>query len=225
MFPIGDENVPGAPPPIVNITLIVVNVLVFLYELALGSNLDAFIATWAVIPASILRGQDLITLITSQFLHGGWLHLIGNMLFLWVFGDNIEATLGHFLYLVFYLAAGVVAGLAQVFFSAGSLIPSIGASGAIAGVLGAYIVLFPGSRIRTLVVLYFATVTRISAIFFLGIWFVMQFFSGITSLGVETAQTGGVAYWAHIGGFVVGALVGLVARPFAHSRVVQRYWQ
>jgi len=152
-------------------------------------------------------------LLTSIFLHGGWLHLIGNMLFLWVFSDNIEAVLGAPLYLAFYLAGGLAASLAHILSGPASTIPSVGASGAIAAVLGAYIVMFPQSRVRLLVLFgYRAGVTRVSAIVFLGIWAVTQFFSGVASLGVPTAQTGGVAWFAHIGGFVFGLAIGALLR-------------
>lgn len=215
MFPIGDDQVQGAPPAVVNWTLIIFNSLMFIYELFLGDNVEQFIMAWGVTPANIQQGHDLITLLTSQFLHGGWLHVVGNMLFLYVFGDNIEALLGHVGYLIFYLFTGVAAGLAQVFFSPGSTVPSIGASGAIAGVLGAYVLLFPHSRVRTLVVAYYIGITRISAVFFLGVWFVMQFFSSFASLGVSTAQTGGVAYFAHVGGFISGLVLAVIFRVIA----------
>jgi membrane associated rhomboid family serine protease len=220
MFPIGDDNVRGAGPAIVNYLLIVINVVVFLFESSMNPNaLEAFFNTWAVQPAEILAGTELITLLTSMFLHGGWLHLIGNMVFLWVFGDNIEAVLGHLGYLVFYLLGGLAASAAHIFFNIGSMIPSLGASGAIAAVLGAYVVMFPRSQIRALLLLGFmARVTRVSALIFLGIWFVTQLFSGIASLGPETAQTSGVAFWAHIGGFIVGLAGGFLLRGLTARR-------
>jgi membrane associated rhomboid family serine protease len=219
MFPVGDTNVRGARFPIVTITLIVVNVLVFLYELMLGdTGLEAFFNQWAVVPAEILQGGDLYTLITSMFLHGGWLHLIGNMLFLWVFGDNIEAVLGPILYSLFYLAGGIGASLAHVWVNPTSTIPSLGASGAIAAVLGAYILMFPHSSVRLAMLTPFGFyITRTSALIFLGIWALMQIFSGIASLGPATAQTSGVAFWAHIGGFVVGLVTGLLLRGRARQ--------
>jgi len=214
MIPIGDDQVRGARFPIVNIVLVVINVIVFLYEVTLDpAAAQDFINQWGVIPVSILAGQDLITLITAMFMHGGWLHLIGNMVFLWVFGDNIEAVLGHLGYLVFYLAGGIVASLAHVLLNATSAVPSLGASGAIAAVLGAYIVMFPCSQVRALVFLgIYMTVTRVSALLFLGIWFAMQLFNGVAGLGVSSAQTSGVAFWAHIGGFVFGVLIGIFGR-------------
>ncbi len=210
IFPYGDQNRRGAPVPYVNITLIILNALVFLYMLTLSqTSLERFVFTFGVVPVEIQRGQDLYTLITSQFVHGGWLHIFGNMIFLWVFGDNIEAVLGHWLYLAFFIGAGILAGLAHVLFNLNSAIPSIGASGAIAGVLGAYIVLFPSREIRVLII---ALPTRVSAIAFLGVWALLQLFNGLASLGVPTVETTGVAVWAHVGGFAVGLAVGAVAR-------------
>jgi membrane associated rhomboid family serine protease len=214
MIPIGDDNVRGARPAFVNYALIAINVIVFLYESTLPPNaLQAFFNQWAVQPVEILAGQEWITLLTSMFLHGGWLHLIGNMVFLAVFGDNIEAVLGHLGYLIFYLIGGLAASAAHIFFNLESMIPSLGASGAIAAVLGAYLVLFPRSQVRALIFLgFFSTITRVSALLFLGIWFVTQLFSGIASLGPATAQTSGVAFWAHIGGFIAGLLGGYLLR-------------
>lgn len=224
MFPIGDDDVRGGRPEIVNIMLIAINVLVFLYELTLSpAGLQEFVTQYGVVPERILAGQQLSTLVTSMFIHGGWLHIISNMLFLWVFGDNIEAVLGHVGYLLFYLLGGVVASLAHVLASGSSSIPSIGASGAIAAALGAYIVMFPESRIRVLYFIgLFFGITRLSALFFLGLWAVMQLFNGIASLGVDTAQTGGVAVWAHVGGFAFGLLPGLLFRSAAQRRGLTR---
>jgi membrane associated rhomboid family serine protease len=190
------------------------NTIVFLYEALLPPDAQqAFITTWGVIPVEILNGRNLITLLTSMFLHGGWMHLIGNMLFLWVFGDNIEAVIGSLPYLVFYIAGGLAASAAHVLFNPQSTIPSVGASGAIAAVLGAYIIMFPQSRVRVLMLMGGRSgITRVGALVFLGIWFVTQLFSGIASLGTETAQTSGVAFWAHIGGFVFGLVVGFFLR-------------
>jgi membrane associated rhomboid family serine protease len=214
MFPIGDDEVRGAGPGLVTIALIVINALVFIYEVSLSAGAQSqFITEYGVIPAEIARGQDLFTLFTSMFLHGGWMHLIGNMLFLWVFGDNIEAVLGHIGYLIFYLVGGLAASAAHIVFNLGSDIPSVGASGAIAAVLGAYLVMFPKSRIKVLVFLgYRAGVTRVTALLFLGIWALTQLFNGVASLGTPTAQTSGVAFWAHIGGFVLGLIGGFVFR-------------
>ncbi len=219
VVPIGDENRPGAPTPYVNMTIVLANILVFVYMLTLSlPDLERFVFSFGAIPAEITRGQDLYTLITSLFIHGGWLHIAGNMIFLWVFGDNIEAAFGHGLYALFYLGAGVLATMSQVLINTQSVVPSIGASGAIAAVLGAYIVLFPGREVRVWVFPFIIWVARVNAIVFLGVWFILQFLSGIASLGVRTVQTGGVAFWAHIGGFVVGLVVGVVARRAGRQR-------
>jgi membrane associated rhomboid family serine protease len=213
MFPIGDENVPNRGPAFVNLILIVINVVAFLYEISLGQNaLQDFVTRWGVVPANIQAGSGYITLLTSMFLHGGWLHLIGNMVFLWVFGDNVESAFGHIGYLIFYLLGGLAASFTHIFFNMGSSIPSIGASGAIAAVLGAYIVMFPRARVRLLILAFGFYVTRTSALVFLGIWFVTQLLSGVASIGVNTAQTDGVAVWAHVGGFVFGLLAGFLMR-------------
>ncbi len=214
MIPVGDSNVRGSGPGFVTIGLIVLNVLVFLFEAMMSTpELEIFIRQYGAIPAEIVQGDQLHTLLTSMFLHGGWLHLISNMLFLWIFGDNIEAVLGKVMYLVFYIAGGLAASALHILLDLGSAIPSVGASGAIAAVLGAYIVMFPQSRVKLLVFSRYGTgMTRVTALIFLGIWAVTQFFSGIASLGVETAQTGGVAFWAHVGGFVFGLLIGFLFR-------------
>lgn len=226
MFPIGDERIRGAKTPWVTISFILINVAVFVYELTLSlPALEAFYIRWGVVPAEIVAGNRWITLITAQFIHGGWLHLLGNLLFLWVFGDNIEVVLGHLGYLIFYLAGGAIASLAQVLVQPSSTIPSVGASGAIAAILGAYILMFPQSRVRVLLFLgFFITTTRVAALIFLGLWAIIQLFSGVASLGAPTAQTAGVAYWAHIGGFVTGILVGLLFKGRAERlRIDRRY--
>jgi membrane associated rhomboid family serine protease len=213
MIPIGDDDVRGAGPPVVTWLLIVVNVLAFLFELTLSPpELEQFFLTFGVVPAQIQQGDNLLALLTSMFLHGGWLHIVSNMLFLWVFGNNIEAVLGKTLYLLFYLAGGLAASVIHIIFNLGSNIPSVGASGAIAAVLGAYIVLFPRSQVRVLVISLYMGVTRVAAIVFLGFWFITQLFTGVASLGAQTAQTGGVAFWAHIGGFVFGVLIAVLMR-------------
>lgn len=218
MFPIGDDDVRGQGVPWLTILLILANVAVFILELSMGRGLQEFVVRWGAVPAHIANGERLETLVTSMFLHGGWVHIIGNMLFLWVFGDNIEATLGRIGFLLFYLIGGIVASGAHVLSALGSEIPSVGASGAIAAVMGAYVVMFPRSRVRVLLFLgFFLTTTRVTAIVFIGVWAVMQFFNGVASLGAETAQTAGVAYWAHIGGFVFGLLVGLLFRGRAEG--------
>jgi rhomboid family protein len=208
MFPVSDV-IPSRTTPYVTVGLMILNALVFLYELQLTRpELQLFALIFGVVPAHF----SWPTLFTSMFLHEGWLHLLGNMLYLWIFGDNVEDRLGHFGYLVFYLACGAMAALGQVAVSTGSMIPMIGASGAIAGVMGAYFVLYPHSRVLTVVFLvFFMDMIEIPAIFFLGIWFVKELFSGVGSLGAQSL-TGGVAFWAHVVGFAVGALSGLFWR-------------
>jgi membrane associated rhomboid family serine protease len=218
VLPISDV-IPSKTTPFVTIGLIAIAVLTFLYELQLSQpELQLLVLAFGVVPAHL----SWPTLITSQFFHDGWMHLVGNALYLWIFGDNVEDRLGHGLYLLAYLGFGMLAALGQVAVSAGSAIPMIGASGSIAGVMGAYFVLFPHSRVLTVVFLvFFLDIIEIPAIFFLGIWFVKELFSGVGSLGAST-MTGGVAFWAHIVGFASGALVGLIWRMRETSR--QRYW-
>src|SRR5438093_1707323 len=221
MFPIGDDRIQGGPAPLVTVSLVLLNVLAFFLELSQPSSgaLQSFIQAWGVVPREYALARDIpptiplpfwSTLITSMFLHGGWLHLGGNMLYLWIFGDNLEKTMGHARFLVFYLACGVAAGLAHIFLSGASNVPTIGASGAISGVLGGYLVLFPRNRVR---VLTRAGIVAMPAIAVLGFWILIQLINGIGSLAV-TANTGGVAYMAHVGGFVAGLVLGeLVATP------------
>jgi membrane associated rhomboid family serine protease len=208
MFPVSDV-IPSKTTPFVTVGLISLNAVVFLYELQLSRpELQIFAQLFGVVPAEF----SWPTVFTSMFLHEGWLHLFGNMLYLWIFGDNVEDRLGHLGYLLFYLACGAAAALGQVAVSAGSMIPMIGASGAIAGVMGAYFVLYPHSRVLTVVFLvFFMDMIEIPAIFFLGIWFLMELYSGVGSLGSQ-ALNGGVAVWAHVVGFAVGALTGLFWR-------------
>ena len=222
MVPLKDYN-PVRTTPYVTYGLIVLNVAIFLYELSLPSTgLTSFFQSWAVVPQelshsldtgiSVVNAEEWLTLITSQFLHGGFLHLAGNMLYLWIFGNNVEDQMGSLRFLLFYLLCGVLANLAQWLFAMGSDIPSLGASGAIAGVMGAYIFRFPNVRILTLVPLGpFPLPLQIPAIFYLGIWFLQQAFYGLASLEAPTMigmEGGGIAYMAHAGGFVIGALVG-----------------
>jgi membrane associated rhomboid family serine protease len=224
MFPIGDNEVRGAGPGVLTIGLVVINVIVFLFEATMGQQeLQQFINTYGVIPAEITQGYNLGTLFTSMFLHGGWMHLISNMLYLWVFGDNIEHVLGEIGYIIFYLVGGLAASAAHILFNLNSQIPSVGASGAIAAVLGAYLVMFPKSRVRVLLFTgYGMGVRRVTALIFLGIWAVSQLFSGLASLGAETAQTGGVAVWAHIGGFVFGLIIGFFFKSQADNLQFER---
>jgi membrane associated rhomboid family serine protease len=209
MFPVSDV-IPSRTVPVVTVSLIVVNSIVFLYEWMLPPQaLQAFTVQYALIPAFF----SVPSVFTSMFLHAGWMHVIGNMLYLWIFGDNIEDQLGHFGFLIFYLAAGAVAAVAQVFINPSTLTPMVGASGAIAGVMGAYFVLYPESRILTAIfIVIFFDLVEIPAIFFLGIWFLMQLLSGVGSLGVNNAAAGGTAFFAHIGGFLTGLLIGALLR-------------
>lgn len=232
MVPLRDNN-PTQITPYVTYGLIAINVLVFFYEISLQPDqLEQFFRVWAVVPRELtasFQGEataspypEWITLFTSQFLHGGFLHLAGNMLYLWIFGNNVEEQLGRTKYLIFYLACGVLAALSQWFFSSGSNIPSLGASGAIAGVMGAYILKFPQARILTLIPLgFFITTIRVPAILFLGFWFVQQALYGVAGLNAQSnigMESGGVAYWAHAGGFVFGAILGPLLGLFSDNR-------
>ncbi|MEO7908496.1 MAG: rhomboid family intramembrane serine protease [Roseiflexaceae bacterium] len=209
MLPIGDDNSDRKTIPFVNYALIAINVLVFvLLELPQGQNLDAFLTRWGAVPAQIMAGNGLITLITSMFLHGGWLHLGSNMLFLWIFGDNVEDAFGHGLYLLFYLLCGIVASFAHILVDTASTIPGVGASGAIAGVLAAYIVLFGARPVR---VLMQGVLTNVPSYVMIGLWFVTQLVSGFGG------QSDGVAYWAHIGGFIAGLVLTFLLRGFTRA--------
>ncbi len=216
MIPLRDAN-PTTRTPIVTLGLIVACIVAFAYELGLDAtarpSLEPFVREWGVVPADVLAAwraggvlsQETATLVTSQFLHGGVIHLLGNLLYLWIFGNNIEDRLGRVTFLLFYLAGGVLAALAQIAVAPESTVPMVGASGAIAATLGGYLVLFPRARITTLVFLgFFYQLIDVPAVLVLGFWFVLQLFDGLASLGAET--TGGVAFFAHIGGFVAGAL-------------------
>jgi membrane associated rhomboid family serine protease len=237
LLPISDENIPGRGLAWVTLTLIAITVIVFVF---LQLPNDAFTYSWSVVPAEITSGQDVVgrvtldggsftlgpspspvylTLLSSMFMHGGWLHLGGNMLFLYIFGDNVEHTLGAIPFLLFYLFAGVVASFAQIFVDPESLIPSLGASGAIAGVLGAYIVLFPSNRV---LVYFFYNAVWVPAVVVLGLWFVIQLISGVGQVAVSQQASGGVAYLAHVGGFVTGLVGGFLARPMLGSRLDAR---
>jgi len=221
MIPFRD-NIPSRSFPIITVLLIAANIVAFLYEVALGRYLEPFLRQYGVVPAAVLAWpqSDLpvsvvaVPFITSMFLHGGWLHLIGNMWYLWIFGDNVEDRLGHFTYLVFYLVCGIGAGIVHTILNYYTSVPSIGASGAIAGVLGAYFLSYPRARVLTLIPIFiFVQVIEIPALIVLGFWFVMQFLSGAASLSAANANAGGVAWWAHVGGFVIGMiLVGLFPR-------------
>jgi membrane associated rhomboid family serine protease len=223
-FPIGDDNIKGGAPPIFSWIFLLSNVAIFIWMVIQPFEMsEAFVDRYAYFPKDISNFRHLETLLTSAFLHGGWMHLIGNMLFLWVFGDNIEAAIGNFRFAMFYIFGALVAAIAHTVFNLGSVIPCVGASGAIAAVLGAYLVMFPASKVRILVVLiiFFPRFT-VPAFMFLGIWIVQQLISGFGSLGLETADSGGgVAWFAHIGGFVFGAIMGLFYRQKFQTRHLQ----
>ena len=202
MFPIGDDDSAQRTTPVVTYALIALNVLVFFLELSGG---DPFIERWSVVPRRLTQnpGGDFITVFTSMFMHGGWLHLGGNMLYLWIFGDNVEDRFGHAKFTLFYLLCGIAATVAQVAISAGSNVPNLGASGAIAGVLGAYLILFPRGNVK---VLMGRSVMPMPALMVIGLWIVLQFINGVGSI-TQSTETGGVAYMAHIGGFVAGLVL------------------
>ncbi len=229
MIPIGDVN-PRQRFPAITLSIIVLNALIFVYGLTLSEDaLEQFYFSAGVVPYELvhsLGAPSVSDLLTSMFLHGGWLHVISNMLYLWIFGDNIEDRLGKVSFVAFYLLAGVAAALTQVAIDPTSRLPIIGASGAIAGVLGAYIVLYPRARVRTLVIFFrFIRLVELPASVVLGLWFVLQIFSGLASIGVTSG--GGTAWFAHIGGFAVGCLAGLLVKqgrekPGAATRGLHR---
>jgi membrane associated rhomboid family serine protease len=235
MFPIRDDQ-PRFSTPYVTYFIIALNVLVFLFELSISAQgpraLDALVFQFGVVPQHFeqaLAGSPyftvpgtFLTILTSMFLHAGFLHIIGNMWFLWIFGDNIEDYLGHFLYLIFYLLCGVVASLTHILLNPGSTLPSVGASGAIAGVMGAYILLYPKARVLTLVVLIvFFTFWWIPAWVFLGYWFLIQFLlANATTVSSAHQTSGGIAFWAHVGGFVAGLIL---IKVFPQRRRINRY--
>jgi membrane associated rhomboid family serine protease len=221
MIPLRDEN-PSLTVPVVTRLLIALNAIAFLGELALGPDLRGFFYAWGLVPARMTLAIQhtssesivfpAVTIFSSMFMHGGWLHLAGNMWYLWIFGDNVEDRLGHGRFLLFYLFAGIASGILHWVFNATSVAPTVGASGAIAGVLGAYLVAFPHARVITLVPLFpFFRVMALPAVLVLGLWIVMQLFSGAFSLG-SAASSGGVAWWGHIGGFLFGLAVMAIVR-------------
>ena len=228
MIPIGDENVQGGPPPLVNWVLIAANIAAFLLELSQPSEkaLQSFITAWGVVPREYSSGHDIApliplpfwsTLVTSMFLHGGWMHLGGNMLYLWIFGDNLNKVMGHVRYLLFYLVCGLAAGLAHIAFNSHSGVPSVGASGAISGVLGGYMLLFPRNRVR---VMTRGGIMAVPAYVMLGLWILIQFVSQIGAMAQTEETGGGVAFMAHIGGFVAGLVL---VKLFAAGRTRSAY--
>ena len=215
MIPLSDASRRPLSLPIVTITIILLNIVVFVFELGGG---EGFVKQWSVIPADIVAGQNWITILTAMFMHGSWMHIIGNMVFLWAFGPEIEDAMGSLRYLAFYLLSGLLASLAQIAAMPGSTVPNLGASGAIAGVMGAFIVTYPRDRIKTLLFLgWFATITFIPAALLIGLWIVTQLFSQVGA--VADVQAGGVAYMAHIGGFLFGAIA---ARLFESSERIAK---
>ena len=216
MIPLKD-TIPSRTFPFINYTIILLNFLFFLYQLSLGPHLEKFLYAWGVVPAQFFAplsighlhlSQRILPLFTSMFLHGGWLHFLGNMLYLYIFGDNVEDRLGHARYFLFYLLCGVLAAAVHLLTNTGSRVPTIGASGAIAGVMGAYFFLFPYARVVTLIfIFFFFDIVEIPAFFFLAFWFILQFLSGTVSFDAQNALSGGVAWWAHIGGFLSGILL------------------
>jgi membrane associated rhomboid family serine protease len=232
MFPLRD-SIPSTRPPVVNVLLIAACTVVFVFELTLGRYLDGFLLVNGFVPARFFHPSafdvnlafNVRSALFSMFLHGGWLHLIGNMWFLWIFGDNVEDALGHVKYLLFYLACGLVAAFSQAAIAPASQVPMIGASGAIAGVLGAYLVWFPWARVKTLVfLLIFFTIMDLPAPIFLLLWFVVQFFAGTTAIASASASSGGVAFFAHIGGFLAGAALAVVLRSTGSVHPYRRHY-
>ncbi len=223
MFPLKDTQ-PSYTRPVVTITLIVINLLVFLFEFTLGPRtLNAFVEYYGLVPDQFHVSR----IFTSMFLHGSWMHVLGNMWFLWIFGDNIEDLLGHGKYLAFYLVCGVVAALGQVIANPNSTAPMVGASGAIAGVMGAYLVKFPRARVLTLVFIFlFITTIEIPAPIMLAYWFVIQLFSGLGSIARTHLSEGGTAFFAHVAGFIAGmVLAKLMAPGDQYYRQRSRYWE
>lgn len=225
MIPIRDET-KTRTTPIVNYLLILANVAVFLYMLLLGPKADSLVNQYAMTPANVTSGLDfgdIRSTLISMFMHAGWMHLIGNMLYLWIFGDNVEDHLGHVGYLLFYLAGGFVAAGAHVLVNPSSQIPTVGASGAIAAVLGAYLIFYPRARVYTFVPLgYFMRLTLLPASIVLVMWFVLQLFNGVLSIGA--ADVGGTAFWAHIGGFVFGVVVGFLFKNRSATKPAPPVW-
>ena len=228
MIPIRD-TIRSRTAPVVTVGLIIVNVLVFFHEVALGPYLEKFVYAYGLIPRRLVEWPynpldpvRFLPLVTSMFWHGGWLHLLGNMLYLWIFGDNVEDRLGHLRYLVFYLLCGAAAGLTQVALNPTSMLPTVGASGAIAGVLGAYLVTYPRARVLTFVPIFILPwFVEIPAVVYLLLWFAMQLLEGIGTLGAPV-EVGGVAVWAHVGGFIAGAvLIKLMAPAGRRPRTLE----
>jgi len=213
MIPLSDASRRPSRFSTVTTTIIVLNVVVFLLELMGG---DEFVKQWSIVPADIVAGRHWVTILTAMFMHGGWLHILGNMVFFWAFGPEIEDAMGRLRYLAFYLLSGLVASLAQIAAMPSSTVPNLGASGAIAGVMGAFLITYPRDQIRTVLLLgWFTRITLVPAALLIGLWFLTQLFSGVGA--VAHVETGGVAYTAHIGGFIFGALTGRFFERSLHS--------
>lgn len=214
MIPLSDDNSRERSTPIVTYVLIALNILFFFFELVGG---ETFVENWAFVPSRFIANpiSNIPTIFTAMFMHAGWAHLIGNMIYLWIFGDNVEDYYGKVKFLIFYLICGVAATFAQFVFTTASSLPNLGASGAIAGVLGSYILLWPKGKIN---VLLFQSITQLPAILVIGFWFVLQFLSGIGSLASTDSEQGGVAYMAHIGGFLAGLFIAVIFRIFQKDK-------
>jgi len=231
MIPLRDE-IRTSSTPWLNYVLMVANIVVFVYETSLGERLDDFVGVWGLTPWNMTHGisahgfsvkEHVAPWVTSMFLHGGWVHLIGNMWFLHIFGDNVEDRLGKVRFIVLYLSGGLVAALAQVLSAPGETIPMVGASGAIAGVLGAYLMMYPRAQVLTVVPIFvFLQFVRLPAFIFIGVWFVFQMFSGYAAL-LSSHSGGGVAWWAHVGGFVAGVLLSLLLKSGTAPRPVREF--
>jgi len=233
MIPLRD-TIPSRTFPFINYTFILLNLFLFLYQVSLGYHLERFLYTWGVVPVKFFAPFDydhlglsdrFLPLFTSMFLHGGWLHLLGNMLFLYIFGDNVEDRLGHIRYFFFFILCGVLAVVTHLITNPSSRVPTIGASGAIAGVMGAYLFLFPYARVVTLIfVFFFIDIIEIPAFFFLAFWFILQFLNGTMSVSSANAVSVGVAWWAHIGGFLAGILLLFVFGVRRTTRRVRLFY-
>lgn len=229
MIPLAD-NIPHRRFPIINWSLIILNIFIFFFTLSLGKDAQQFVQLFGVVPYRFLNDFDsfeLGTIFSSMFLHGGWAHIFGNMIALYIFGDNVEDRLGSFRYLIFYLFSGVAASLTHIYLNQNSVIPTIGASGAISGVMGAYLLLYPTAKVITVFpILFFPYIIELPAIVYTGVWFITQFFSGVLSIVSDVQAFGGVAYWAHIGGFVAGIILlpFLIVKKYKRRKYIDEYY-
>jgi len=226
MIPLKDE-IKTHRVPVVNYVLILINVAVFIYQFVNSAQMEAIVSQNALIPVNVTANfsfDALRSLVTSMFMHAGWVHLLGNMLYLWIFGDNVEDRLGHIGYIIFYLAGGLAAAFVHILFNPQSIVPTVGASGAIAAVLGAYLVFYPKARVYTFIPIgFWARLRMLPAAVVLGLWFVLQLFSGFATLDVGS-DVGGTVFWAHIGGFVFGVLMGFLFKPKQTRKPTYRQW-